>query len=165
MYALSTAAELHQGSSVWLSLISQVFASPLTTVLIAGVMLGDIIFHLFQKNFCPLGVSFWCSCWSYPCQKRSDWYIQQINLFMDCLQLCFISTGIRDLQIGRKTKIILSLEHNRKTAPAVSIHAWGCVGDGDKNQQSEENSEKPFSERPFQQRSTGTFLPVHWKVG
>lgn len=78
--------------------------------------------HLFQKNFCPLGFSFWCSCLSYPCQKRSDWHIQQINLFVDCLQLCFISIRIRDLQIGRKTKSIPSFEHSRKTAPVLSTH-------------------------------------------
>ena len=41
---------------------------------------------------------------------------------MDCLQLCFISIGVRDLQTGRETKSILSFEHIRKLAPVVSMH-------------------------------------------
>lgn len=69
------------------------------------------------------------------------------------------------MKIGRKTKSILSFEHIGKTAPVLSIHAQGSVRDEDKNQQAEGGSEKPFSERPFQQRGAGTFLPVHRKVG
>lgn len=131
--------------------------------MIAGGVLEDILLPTtcFRRFFCPLGFLFWCSCLSYPCQKRSDWYTQQINLFVDCLQLCFISIGIRDLKIGRKTKSILSFEHIGKTAPVLSVHARGSVRDEDKNQQAEGDSEKPFSERPFQQRGAGTFLPVH----
>lgn len=42
--------------------------------------------HSFQEYFCPSGSLCWCSCWSYPCQKRSGCSAQRLNLVVGCLQ-------------------------------------------------------------------------------